>query len=109
MAFYFTVCTPGSRTCCNALQGLAHLEEQHVIHGDLKPANLLRAGDGRIKLADFGSALTYAAGCGGGRWEGPVNGTPAFRAPETLQQPSRLSAQALNPKPYVSALVAVSL
>ena len=77
-----------------ALQGLAHLEEQEVIHGDLKPANLLRAGDGRVKLADFGSALTYVAASG--RWEGHVNGTPAFRAPETLQQPSRISVQACS-------------
>ena len=62
-----------------------------MIHGDLKPANLLIGGDRRVKLADFGSVLTWSEA--GGRWEGPLNGTPAFRAPETLAHPADLSPQ----------------
>jgi len=72
-------------------QGLAYLADQKVIHGDLKPANLLIGGDRRVKLADFGSVLTWSEA--GSRWEGPLNGTPAFRAPETLAHPAELSPQ----------------
>ena len=41
------------RDVAHALQ---YLDEQGVAHGDVKPANLLRASDGSVKLADFGSA-----------------------------------------------------
>jgi serine/threonine protein kinase len=77
--------------CFPATQGLAYLAEQKVIHGDLKPANLLIGGDRRVKLADFGSAMTWSEASAS--WEGPLNGTPAFRAPETLAQPAALSTQ----------------
>ena len=82
-------------------QGLAYLADQKVIHGDLKPANLLIGGDRRVKLADFGSVLTWSEA--GNRWEGPLNGTPAFRAPETLAQPAELSPQVR----WVSACAAI--
>ena len=42
-------------------QGLEYLHTNQVVHGDLKPANLLRAADGHIKIVDFGSALVYQA------------------------------------------------
>jgi serine/threonine-protein kinase len=43
------------RQACNAVQ---HAHEHRVIHGDIKPANLLVAGDGTLKLVDFGIATT---------------------------------------------------
>ncbi len=49
-------------------QGLAYLHTNNVVHGDLKPANLLRGGDGRIKLVDFGSSLEYLETLGA--WDG---------------------------------------
>ena len=71
------------------LQGLDYLHYNKVLHGDLKPANLLRSSDGLVKIADFGSALVYSED--EGMFEGAVNGTPAFRAPETLTAACKLT------------------
>jgi len=44
------------------LVGLAHVHANNVIHRDVKPENLLVAGDGRPVLADFGIAVRLAKG-----------------------------------------------
>ncbi|HJS97219.1 MAG TPA: protein kinase [Solirubrobacteraceae bacterium] len=71
-----------------AAEALTHLHSQDppVIHGDVKPANLILTTGGRIKLVDFGissapNALRRRAG------------TPGFRAPELAAdgRPSRAS------------------
>lgn len=84
----------GSTVGCSSLrqlclQGLDYLHYNKVLHGDLKPANLLRSSDGLVKIADFGSALVYSED--EGMFEGAVNGTPAFRAPETLTAACKLT------------------
>src|SRR5262249_54852842 len=43
------------------LAGLAHAHEHGVIHGDLKPENVMVTGDGRVKIADFGIATEPGA------------------------------------------------
>ena len=40
----------------DAAQGLDYLHAHHVVHGDIKPDNLLLAADGRVKISDFGSS-----------------------------------------------------
>lgn len=44
--------------CVSALR---HAHRRGVLHGDLKPANLLQAEPGQVKLADFGIARLYGA------------------------------------------------
>lgn len=41
------------------LQGVQFMHEQHVMHRDIKSANVLVGNDGSIKLADFGLARKY--------------------------------------------------
>lgn len=42
---------------CHALR---HVHDHGIIHRDIKPPNLLRAPDGRVKLTDFGIAAVFA-------------------------------------------------
>lgn len=59
---------------------LAYAQQQGVIHCDIKPGNLLLAGDSKIKVSDFGSAYytaashTYLTGIG----------SPAYMSPEQV-------------------------
>jgi serine/threonine protein kinase len=69
------------------LQALAAVHSHGVVHGDVKPANLLleATGPGRphLRLADFGVA-TYDAD--GVRFESePPIGTPGYLAPEQVE------------------------
>jgi serine/threonine protein kinase len=57
--------------------GLAAAHAKGVLHRDLKPANVLIDDDGRVRIADFGIAVTRAEG------ERPgLAGTPDYMAPE---------------------------
>jgi serine/threonine protein kinase len=74
---------PWPRACAWAAD-LAHaLSRAHqagIIHGDVKPANVMVTEDGHVKLSDFGIARFATQVSGSGR----IMGTPAYLAPEQI-------------------------
>jgi serine/threonine-protein kinase len=61
-------------------EALAFAHERGVVHGDVKPANVLVEPDGSVKLSDFGVARLVDAPAA----RGLVAGTRAYMAPEAL-------------------------
>jgi serine/threonine protein kinase len=59
--------------------GVRYLHYQNVVHGDIKPQNLLIGEDGVVKIADFGiSKMVHASS----QKLADAAGTPAFMSPE---------------------------
>lgn len=63
------------------LEALLFLEQEKVLHRDVKPANVLLNEEGHVKLSDFGCACFCSLP------QKDIRGTPAFFAPEVLQLP----------------------
>ncbi|RLN56190.1 hypothetical protein BBJ29_007730 [Phytophthora kernoviae] len=59
--------------------GLAYLHEQKIVHGDIKPQNLLVGEKEVVKIADFGISQSLY---GSKQKIADVAGTPAFMSPE---------------------------
>jgi serine/threonine protein kinase len=66
---------------CAAVQ---YLHNNHVIHGDLKPPNILVGNDGTVKLVDFGIASALSAADGQENRALPLM-TPGYASPEQMQ------------------------
>jgi serine/threonine protein kinase len=62
------------------LEGVGFAHKYRIIHGDIKPSNILLDQQGRAKVADFGLAVSMAHGQGGER----SVGTPHYMSPEQL-------------------------
>jgi hypothetical protein len=60
--------------------GLAAVHEQGLLYRDLKPANVMLDGRGKVRLTDFG----LVADAGGLSGQELRSGTPAYMAPEQL-------------------------
>ncbi len=65
--------------CARALE---YASKQGVIHLDIKPANILLAGETDIKISDFGAALTVAAET----TQLSGVGSPAYMSPEQVKE-----------------------
>jgi serine/threonine-protein kinase len=67
----------------DAAQGLAAASKAGLIHRDVKPSNLVRLSDGRVKVTDFGLAKPVEPGAEPALTAmGVVVGTPDYIAPE---------------------------
>jgi serine/threonine-protein kinase len=74
---------PFPRACAWAADLAGALHRAHragIIHGDVKPANILVTEDGNVKLGDFGIARLSTQVSGSGR----LMGTPAYLSPEQI-------------------------
>ncbi len=68
------------RYATQVVSALRHASQFGIVHADIKPANLLMAGGGRIKLSDFGlSRIQNDPG-----QPTNISGTPAYVAPELI-------------------------
>lgn len=75
------------RNVVQLLLGLSCLHGQNVVHGDLKPANILMDDFERIKLGDFGAARSLVHSTAGpfpGKNRLTSMGTIDYMAPETI-------------------------
>jgi serine/threonine-protein kinase len=73
-----------------ALHGLEHAHHHDVLHRDVKPENLMLAGDGRLRVTDFGIAAIVGGNAQRLTQTGVALGTPAYMAPEQLSDPDRI-------------------
>ena len=71
-------------TLLSVLDALAHAHARGMVHRDVKPANVLVADDGRVKLTDFGLVHGFTNE-GAGATGAEFMGTPAYMAPEQLE------------------------
>ena len=61
-------------------EGILALHEAGYVHADIKPNNILRAGNGQVKLIDLGQS------CKIGHIKERIQGTPDYIAPEQVRR-----------------------
>ncbi|HUQ42193.1 MAG TPA: protein kinase, partial [Candidatus Limnocylindrales bacterium] len=77
------------------LEGLAASHDAGVVHGDLKPENVICSKVGRVVITDFGIARALTVGPDAERTAtGMVVGTPQYMAPEQVEGTGDLDGRA---------------
>jgi len=71
----------------SALSALDYLHSQGILHGDLKPANILIDRNQKLRLVDFGLASLVESGA-----KASSAGTIPYQAPETLRGESTFAS-----------------
>src|SRR6266446_5793642 len=71
------------------LEGLNAAHDKGILHGDIKPENIMLTPEGRVKVLDFGVARRFSLGNNEATLTvetltGSISGTPAYMAPEIL-------------------------
>jgi hypothetical protein len=84
-----------SQEACGAVQ---YLHDQHLVHGDVKPRNLVVGARDRAVLVDFGQATSLLDAAGAPA----AGGTPRFVAPEVF------AGDPVGPRSDVYALAATA-
>jgi len=84
--------------------GLAHAHARDVVHGDLKPQNIMITNSGELRILDFGAshAPTRQRSDANGARKGTINLTPAYACCELLE------GQQADPRDDLYALACVS-
>ena len=80
------------KIAAQGLEGLNAAHEKGILHGDIKPENIMLTPEGRVKVLDFGVARRFSLGDANeatltvATLSGAMSGTPAYMAPEVLMQ-----------------------
>jgi serine/threonine-protein kinase len=68
--------------------GLSYAHQRGIVHGDIKPLNLMILGDNHVRIADFGIARmvsSHVIPSTEGKQEDAIFGTPLYMSPEQIQ------------------------
>ncbi len=63
--------------------GLSFAHQRGVVHGDIKPSNIMMLGDNLVKIADFG--IAKIATSAERKPDDDIYGTPLYMSPEQIQ------------------------
>lgn len=66
------------------LEGLAELKKHHIVHRDLKPANVMVTSEFKVKIIDFGLAISLDENS----HQYVKCGTPGYIDPSLLKMPN---------------------
>src|SRR5260370_17704720 len=96
------------KVAAKGLEGLNAAHEKGILHGDIKPENIMLTPEGRVKVLDFGVARRFSLGDANSNdatmtaatLSPAMSGPPPYMAPEVLMQkpydgPAHLFSMAL--------------